>query len=48
MGFQNVHRQKLHPVVILIVELVEGGNLPPERRSGVTAKDQDYRLFSAK
>jgi len=38
--FQNVHRQKLHPVVILIVELVEGGNLPPERRSGVGAEDQ--------
>jgi hypothetical protein len=34
-------------VFVLIVELVEGRNLPPEGRSGVAAKDEDDWLFAA-
>ena len=30
-------------MLILLVKLVECGNLPPERRSGVAAKDENYR-----
>jgi len=44
MGLGNVHHQKAHPVSQVLVKLVEGGNLPPEWRSGVTAKDQYNRL----
>ncbi len=33
-------------VFVLIVELVEGRNLPPEGRSGVAAKDEHDRLFA--
>ena len=43
-----VDNQKSNPVSILLVELVEGGHLPPERRSGVTAENQDNRLAAAK
>ena len=34
-------------IFVLIVELVEGRNLPPEGRSGVAAKDENDRLFAA-
>ncbi len=34
-------------IFVLIVELVEGRNLPPEGRSGVAAKDEDDWLFTA-
>ncbi len=34
-------------IFVLIVELVEGRNLPPEGRSGVAAKDEHDRLFAA-
>jgi hypothetical protein len=44
MGLGNVHHQKAHPVPQVLVKLVEGGNLPPEWRSRVTAKDQYNRL----
>src|SRR5215469_1896488 len=42
VSFRDVHDKEIHFALILIVELVEGGNLPPERRSSITAKDQ-YR-----
>jgi len=42
--FQNVHDQKRDLAAILIIELVEGGNLPPEGRSGVTSENEHYRL----
>jgi hypothetical protein len=35
-------------IFVLIVELVEGRNLPPEGWSGVAAKDEDDRLSAAK
>src|SRR5664279_1847839 len=44
MRFQNVHRVERHLASILLVELIEGRNLPPERRSGVAAEDQHNRL----
>jgi hypothetical protein len=45
MGFLNVDDEKGDPAAVLVVELVESGNLPPERRSGVTAKDKYHRLL---
>jgi hypothetical protein len=30
---------------VLLIELVEGGNLPPERRSSVTTEDKHDRLM---
>ena len=45
MGFEDVDDQKRDVVSILIVELVEGGNLPPEGRSGVAAEDEDDGLL---
>jgi len=44
MGLSDVHHEKAHPAFELLVKLVEGGNLPPEWRSRVTAKDQYNRL----
>ena len=31
-------------LAVLIVELVEGGNLPPKRRSGVASENKHHRL----
>jgi len=45
MCFSDVDHEKSHAVPILIVKLVEGGNLPPERRSGVAAENQDDGLL---
>jgi len=44
MGFENVDHQKRNLAVVLIVEFVEGRNLPPERRSSVASEDQNHRL----
>src|SRR5450755_1794137 len=44
MSFQDVHRVERHLASILLVELVEGRNLPPERRSSIAAEDQHYRF----
>jgi hypothetical protein len=48
MRLEDVDGVEGDPIFILIVELVEGRNLPPEGRSGVAAKDEDDRLFAAK
>jgi hypothetical protein len=46
MRFRDVHHQKRNAILILLVEFVEGRNLPPEWRSGVTSEDQhDGLLF---
>jgi len=47
MGFENVDDQERHAALILIVEAVEGGNLPPEGWSGVAAEDQDDWLLGS-
>ncbi len=44
MRFGYVDNQKRHLVSVLIVEFVEGGDLPPEWRSSVAAKDHNHRL----
>jgi len=44
MSFRNVNRQEAHPIAILFVKLVQGGNLPPEGRSSVAAEDEHNRL----
>jgi len=44
MRFKNVDHEKSDLAVVLIIELVEGGNLPPERWSGVAAEDEYDRL----
>jgi len=43
--FEDVDRQESDLPVIVVVEFVEGGNLPPEGRSGVAAEDEHYRLL---
>ena len=42
--FRDVHHQKCDLAAVLLVEFVEGGDLPPERRSGVASKDQHHGL----
>jgi len=44
MGFGYVNHQERDAPAILLVELIEGRNLPPERRSGVAAEYQNHRL----
>ena len=42
MRFRNVDNQERDLISILLVELVEGGSLPPEGRSGVTSEDEHH------
>ena len=48
VGFGNVNHVESHLVAILLVKLVERGNLPAKRRSSVTAEYQDDRFLLAK
>jgi hypothetical protein len=45
MRFYDIHRQESHAVAVLLVKLIEGGNLPPERRSSIAAEDEHDRLL---
>lgn len=45
MRLENIDGKESHAVVILVVELVERGNLPAKRWSSIAAKDQDDRLL---
>jgi hypothetical protein len=45
MGLGNVHNQEGNAPAILLVKLVEGRNLPPERWSSVAAKYQNHGLL---
>jgi hypothetical protein len=45
MSFYDIYRQESHPTAVLLVEFVEGGNLPPEGRSSVAAEYQDDWLL---
>jgi hypothetical protein len=40
----DVHHEKRDFVSVLIVELIEGRNLPPEWWSSITAENHDHRL----
>ena len=42
MRLGDVYDQKCDSVSVLFVKLVEGRNLPPERRSSVASKHQHY------
>jgi hypothetical protein len=44
MRFRDVNDQKADATAILLVEFVESGSLPPERRSRVTAEYQYHWL----
>ena len=45
MRFRDVHHQKSHSIAVLLVKFVEGRNLPPEWRSGITSEHQHHRLL---
>ena len=45
MGFEDVDGEEADTIVVVVVELVEGRNLPPVGRSGVTAEDEDDRFL---
>jgi hypothetical protein len=45
MRLGDVDDEEADLVRILIVELVEGGNLPPKGRSGVAAEDENDGLM---
>ncbi len=47
MRFLNVNKVELDLIFVLRVELVERGNLPAKRRSGVTPKDEGDRLLTS-
>jgi hypothetical protein len=44
MRFGNVDHQERNPPAILLVKLIKGRNLPPERRSRVAAEHQNHGL----
>jgi hypothetical protein len=44
VSFKDVDRVEADLILVLICELVQGGNLPPKWRSGIAPEDEDYRL----
>jgi hypothetical protein len=48
MRLKNVHGVETDLVAVLLRQLVQGGNLPPKRRSSITAEDKDDRPVSPK
>lgn len=47
MGFLNVNDVEGRPILVLIVKLVERGNLPAKGRSSVAAEDEHNGLLPA-
>jgi hypothetical protein len=45
MGLGDVDDQETRALLVFLVELVEGGNLPPEGRSSIAAENQHDRLL---
>jgi len=45
VGLKNVDRVKVDFALVLLRQFVQGGNLPPERRSSIAAEDQHHRSF---
>ena len=41
MGLEDVDSVEIDLSLVLLRKLVQGGNLPPEGRSSVTAEDED-------
>lgn len=48
MRFLDINQVEFYLILVLLIEAVKGGNLPPEGRSGITAEDQHNRLLSTK
>ena len=46
--FLDINNVEGDPVLVLLVQLVERGNLPPERGSGITSEDEYDRFLTAK
>jgi len=44
MGFADIDDEEGNALTIFLIKLVEGGNLPPEGWSSVTAEDEHHRL----
>jgi hypothetical protein len=42
MGFGYINHEERDLISILLIQLVESGNLPPKRRSGIAAKYQHH------
>jgi hypothetical protein len=40
MGFENVHGIEIYLALVLFRQFVQGGNLPPKRRSSIATEDQ--------
>ena len=47
MSFENVDDIERHAIPVLVIQLVERGNLPAKRRSGVAAENQHHRFAAA-
>jgi hypothetical protein len=47
MGFLNVDHEEGDAVFVLLIQLVERGNLPAKWRSSVAPENQDYRAVAA-
>jgi len=45
MRFRDVNDKECDAVPVFVVELIEGGSLPPEWRSGITPEYEYYRLL---
>jgi len=44
MRLGDIHRQERNAILIIVVQLVQGGNLPPIGRSSVAAEDENDGL----
>lgn len=47
MSLLNIDEEELRLILVLLIELVERGNLPAKGRSGVAAEYQDNRFLSS-
>jgi hypothetical protein len=45
MRLRDVDDEERDPFSVLLVEVVEGGNLPPKGWSGVATEDHHHRLL---
>jgi hypothetical protein len=45
MGFENVDNEESDGIAVLVIEFIEGRNLPPEWRSSVAAEYQHDRFL---
>jgi hypothetical protein len=48
MRLVDVNDEEGYPIFILLIQLVERGNLPAKGRSSVTAKNENNRFPAAK